>query len=427
MTSQHLLPALLACASLFAACNDDQGAGSPEQPPSIPLTKDLCDDAANMERLGDPTAQAGQATYGEVQPEQLRRMAAAPTDGPFYMINLVRFRDRARYPDGRQTDLTGREADALYAPIEFLSAIGARIVFVGKVGEVLIGEADAWEQVAIVEYPCPVAFFAMTADPAFRARAIHKEAGVEATIVMATELAPSPLPKDFVPPQSPFPATAEDPAFEMIHVLRYRDQAQYKDGVDEPARTGREAMDLYTSGAAEAATRVGVYPTGWFKVQGVLIGDGRPWDEVRLNHMPSRAGFDSLVKDPTRQDGQHHREAALEHTYSLVTYPELSAIPGAPAAAGSTPPPVTDDGTGTLCEADDECPGDGVDKCVVAEGATGFCTRQGCGAGDCEAPYVCCRGCSEVVAAFLPFSGSACFPGDQVERLVAAPASCTCD
>lgn len=348
MRALHGLLTLMLSVGAVGCAEDDAAAEAGEQdmgardaaPPEpdaqapaispIPLTATLCEDPANMERLGDPMALFGDAGFGEVQADQIRRMAEAPTEGPFYMVNLVRFRAQAQYPDGRETSLTGREANALYQPVEFLSAIGARPVFVGEVGEVLIGEAGSWEQVAIVEYPCPVAFFAMLADPGFRARSIHKDAGVEASIVMAASLQPTLRPEGFEPPESPFPPTAEEPAFEMIHVLRYHAQAMYEEGSGEPARTGREAMHLYSSGAEEAADRVGVYPTAWFEIQGVVIGDGRPWDEVRLNYMPSRAGFNALVMDPTRLDGQHHRNAAIEETYSLITYPALSAIPGAP-------------------------------------------------------------------------------------------------
>ena len=394
---------------------------------AIPLTEDLCLDATNMDRLGDPADLYSPNTFGEVQLDQVMRMAASPTEGPFYMVNLIRYRERARYADGRETNLTGREADALYAPVEFLSAIGARVVFQGEVGDVVIGGDGVWETVSIVEYPCPVAFFAMLADPGFRDRSVHKEAGVEETIVMATDLLPSPLPDEFMPPDSPFPPTAEDPSFEMIHVLHYREEADYGSDATEPLRTGREAMDLYSSGAGEAAGRIGVFPTAWFAVQGVVIGDGRPWDEVRLNRMPSLAGFESLVEDPTRVDDQYHRDAALDDTYSLITYPQISRIPGAPDGSDTMTPVVTSDGVGTICMTDNDCPGGGVDTCINPEGMGGFCTREGCSTGGCESPYACCRGCSDAVASLLPFSGSACVPSDLAATLTAAPAACTCD
>jgi hypothetical protein len=111
----------------------------------------------------------------------------------------------------------------------------------------------------------------------------------------------------------------------------------------------------------------------------------------------------------------------------MITFPTLSQIPyigGDPGGVGTLP--VTPDGVGAVCQTDDDCSGDGVSTCIT-QGGIGFCTREGCGAGACGSGYLCCRDCSETVAAFLPFEGSACFPEDQVEQLLAAPASCTCD
>ena len=85
------------------------------------------------------------------------------------MANLIRYRDKAVYADGRETDLSGREANALYAPIDFLAAIGARIVYASEALE----SDGVWDDIAIVEYPCPLAFFAMSSEPEFKARALH--------------------------------------------------------------------------------------------------------------------------------------------------------------------------------------------------------------------------------------------------------------
>ncbi len=392
--------------------------------PPLPLTGDLCDDPAAIEALADTVG--GLVAGGGVNPEQVQRMVAAPTDGPFYMVNLIRYRERAQYPDGRQTDLTGREANALYAPVEFLQAIGARVVFNTEVDDQIDGDEPTWESVAIVEYPCPLAFFAMLGHPEFQARAIHKTAGVAQTIVMVTERMPVPAPADPEQSQSPHPPTAEDPAFDLIHVMDFHEQAQYAEGSDEPPRTGREAWEAYQAGGAGASAALGIYLTGRLVVQGVFIGDDRSWDEVLLVRMPSLAGFRALQDDETRREGDHHRQAALAHDYSMVTYPALSQIPGSPGGGGMQPPPATADGTGTLCQSDDDCPGGGVDLCLGDSGA-GFCTREGCEGGGCEAPYVCCRDCAPIVQGRLPFDGSACLPASVVEQLTAAPASCTCD
>jgi hypothetical protein len=184
---------------------------------------------------------------------------------------------------------------------------------------------------------------------------------------------------------------------------------------------------MYVANGSAAGQRIGSYPTAQFLVQGVLTGDDRPWDQVQIVHMPSLAGFQALLDDETRQAGRYHRYAALAHNYSLITYPNVVDIPGAPTHGGAEPPPVTDDGVGTLCTSDDDCPGNGVDTCLTDGGGAGFCTREGCGSGECQSPYVCCHDCSALVAPMLPFEGGACLFDDIIEQLTAAPASCTCD
>ena len=399
----------------------DMGAGDAGEAPPLELTPNLCDDPSNLALLMDALGSGG-PSFGEVNPEQLQRMFQAPTEGPFYMVNLIRFREMALYPDGRPTDLTGREANALYSPTEFIAAIGARPVFVGEVDETVVGQAGFWHQVAIVEYPCPLALFAMSAHPEFQARSIHKEAGVEVSTVMVTHLRPL---GDVETTETPFPSTAEDPAFELVQVIHHRDQALYAPGSNEPARTGLEAMAVYTATVSEANRRFGVTPKARLQVQGVFIGDGRVWDEVWIDLVPSRAAYDALSADPAVTAVLHHREAALEDAYGLTTFPMISAIPGS-EGPGPMLPPVTPDGTGTLCQMDVDCPGDGVNKCLT-DGAGGFCTREGCGAGECQSPYACCHDCNEAIASMLPFDGSACLPEAIVPQLTAAPVSCTCD
>ena len=42
--------------------------------------------------------------------ESLAALAALKDDDPIVMVNLLKFRERAEYADGRETDLSGREA-----------------------------------------------------------------------------------------------------------------------------------------------------------------------------------------------------------------------------------------------------------------------------------------------------------------------------
>lgn len=433
-----MIPVLAVCftviASILFGCTDDASptadAGDANDAGPIPpleLTSNLCNDPGSLQVLMERLGSDG-GGFNDVNQEQLQRMLAAPTAGPFYMVNLIQYRDRAVYPDGRSTDLTGREANALYAPAEFLQAIGARIVFNTEVSDQIDGDDILWDDFAIVEYPCRLAFLAMLADPAFQERSIHKQAGVERTIILVTDLVPIPAPADPDQSDAAFPPTATDPAFDLIHVMDFHDIAQYASDANEPVRTGEGAWQIYQASGRGASAALGHYATAMLKVEGVFTGDNRTWDEIQIVHMSSLAGFQALLADDTREAGRYHRHAALQHNYSIITFPTISQIPyvgGNPGGVGTLP--VTPDGVGAFCQNDDDCSGDGVSACITQGSVGGFCTREGCDAGTCEPGYLCCRNCSETVAAFLPFDGSACFPEDQAGQLLAAPASCTCD
>jgi hypothetical protein len=56
----------------------------------------------------------------------------------------------------------------------------------------------------------------------------------------------------------------------------------------------------------------------WFDVQDTLVGDGRAWDQFRINDFPSHAAFDAVVADPDRKAGEVHRNAGLFDSYSTL-------------------------------------------------------------------------------------------------------------
>jgi uncharacterized protein (DUF1330 family) len=100
--------------------------------------------------------------------------------GPIHMLNLVRLRARAAYPDGRQA--TGAEAYAAYGresePV--FAGLGGKIVWRGRFELMLIGpEAERWDLCFIAEYPSVAAFVAMIRDPAYREAVKHRQAAVE--------------------------------------------------------------------------------------------------------------------------------------------------------------------------------------------------------------------------------------------------------
>ena len=398
---------------------------------AIELSPELCDDPSNLqtvlESLEDATPSEGGGSLG-MNEDELPKLLANPTE-PFYMVNLIKYRELAEYADGRDTDLTGREANALYDPMPFITAMGGRVVYNSTVDEQIDGFDDVvWDDVAIVEYPCAIGFLAMATNPDFQATSIHKDAGVQTTRVMFTELQPIPAPADPDQSEAAFPPTAEDPSFDLMHVMDFHDIAQYEPEANEPERTGEEAWNLYQSSGSGASADLGHYPTAILKVTGTLIGDNVGWDEIDIIHMSSQAGFQALLDDDTREAGRYHRYAALADNDSMMMIsPAISAIPYVDGdGSGAEPPEVTPNGTGTICQDDDDCPDDSF-ICLSDGGTGGFCSPQGCTSGSCEGSYACCHDCNPLVVDQLPFEESACFPDAFTGPLTNAPVSCTCD
>ncbi len=273
--------------------------------------------------------------FGMVDRDQLRRMMMVPPedDGPFFMVNLIRHRDRAEYPDGRESDLTGRQADDIYGSLilPILFDIGASPIFVADVEDGLITpDGTEWSQVAVVEYPSRAAFLNMTERADLRAAAVHKRAGVAQSIVLVTE----PIEPGFPPvlrqvdlTAVPFPPTPEDPPIAIVHLLSYHELAQYADGRPSDL-TGREAIAIYEQGrAAQGVPQLGVRPGLALEVEGEFIGDGRMWDEFRINNFPSRATFAEITTAESLEEaGIEHREAALADTYALLAAPVINAV-----------------------------------------------------------------------------------------------------
>ncbi len=103
-----------------------------------------------------------------------------PREGVIHMLNLVRLRAQATYPDGRQA--TGLEAYRAYgresAPV--FTRVGGRQFWLGKFEHMLIGPpAERWDLVFIAEYPNADAFIEMIRDPAYREAVKHRQAAVE--------------------------------------------------------------------------------------------------------------------------------------------------------------------------------------------------------------------------------------------------------
>ena len=122
--------------------------------------------------------------YVDPEREQFEAFKALDRDHPIEMLNLVKFRDRAIYPEGHElagAGLTGAEAYQRYgaetAPI--IARLGAAIVWRGAFQSVLIGpQEEAWDEVFVARYPTAHTFLEMVTDPVYRQAVVHRQAAL---------------------------------------------------------------------------------------------------------------------------------------------------------------------------------------------------------------------------------------------------------
>ena len=110
-------------------------------------------------------------------------------DGPFVMVNLLRFRSHAEYADGADAHLTGPEAYERYASgvRRLIEELGGRVVYSGAVTGLLLGQVeDLWDAVGLVEYPSLAAFQSMIRSPEMRTIEHHRAAGLAGQLNIRT-------------------------------------------------------------------------------------------------------------------------------------------------------------------------------------------------------------------------------------------------
>jgi uncharacterized protein (DUF1330 family) len=125
-------------------------------------------------------------------PSQAAAFFGAVEDGPFVMVNLLKFKPKAVYPDGSDADLSGAEAYARYgeAVAKLIEGLGGRIRYSGRVTGLMLGQVEElWDAVALVEYPSLAAFRAMATSPEYQAIEHHRSAGLAGQLNIRTKSA----------------------------------------------------------------------------------------------------------------------------------------------------------------------------------------------------------------------------------------------
>ncbi len=125
-----------------------------------------------------PRSDAAQAFFGDA------------AHGPMVMVNLLKFKDKAEYPDGHaNAGMTGKEAYAVYgaAVMKCLEMVGGRGLFSADVSGLMLGDVEElWDMVALAYYPSPQAMLQMVGLPEYQGIEIHRFAGLTGQLNIRT-------------------------------------------------------------------------------------------------------------------------------------------------------------------------------------------------------------------------------------------------
>ncbi|MBB3892191.1 uncharacterized protein (DUF1330 family) [Phenylobacterium haematophilum] len=122
--------------------------------------------------------------------EQAMEFFGGAEDGPFVMVNLLKFKPKAQYADGADAHLSGAEAYARYAEEvrKLVEGLGGKVRYGGHVTGLLIGEVEElWDMVALAEYPSLAAFQQMAMSPQMHAIEHHRIAGLAGQLNIRTK------------------------------------------------------------------------------------------------------------------------------------------------------------------------------------------------------------------------------------------------
>jgi hypothetical protein len=124
-------------------------------------------------------------TYIDPSRENWQAFKDLPRDRPIHMLNLIKFRDLAAYPEGHPNHgkgLTGLEAYAIYRE-GFQRVVlndGAAMVWEAPLECVVTGPEGEWDEAFVMGYPNSAAFLAMVKNEEYIRDVVpHRTAAVE--------------------------------------------------------------------------------------------------------------------------------------------------------------------------------------------------------------------------------------------------------
>ena len=126
-------------------------------------------------------------------PAVVQELMQPGPDGPIFMVNLLKFKEKAEYEDGRASGLSGRDAYMIYgrAVTDILPKFGGKAIFAGDVTFLTLGKAEEhWDEVAIAMYPKRADMVRMSMSAEWQEAAVHRTAGLKGQLNIETVLQP---------------------------------------------------------------------------------------------------------------------------------------------------------------------------------------------------------------------------------------------
>lgn len=121
--------------------------------------------------------------YVDANPNAVVEMLKLPMDEEIHLLNMMRFKDKAEYPEGSEfakKGWTGAQAIAEFRRNagSIVERVGGHTHYTGMPQLTLIGpEGEQWDSIFIISYPNVAAFQALLADPEYQKHFLHRKAG----------------------------------------------------------------------------------------------------------------------------------------------------------------------------------------------------------------------------------------------------------
>ena len=127
----------------------------------------------------------------EPTPEQIKKFLSDKKAGePVYMLNLLKFKDRATYKNGE--NVSGREAYARYASAFSKLVKDKKIegggTWGGNMNSWLIGQGEGeWDAIGIFKYPSAEIMIETVSSDEYRKIHKHRRAGLEGQLLISCD------------------------------------------------------------------------------------------------------------------------------------------------------------------------------------------------------------------------------------------------